>query len=112
MGDLNASMPTVTGDTGLEKRNKNGVMLQNLMKDLDMSACVNKAQQTEGTHWTYLNPTEKEGVRKSVPDYILYPRTSQNLCNNYKVIQEVSCNSFHRLLTVRINVAAQKLQSI
>ena len=42
MGDLNARVPTITGDTGIENNNKNGVMLKSLLKDADMSVCVNQ----------------------------------------------------------------------
>ena len=110
MGDLNARIPSITGDKGIEHSNAQGVKLQNLLKDTDMSVCVNQAQQDDNTHWTYVNPTE-EVVRRSVPDYILYPRTSRNLCNSFKVHQNVSCGSFHRLLTVRLNQTIQATNS-
>jgi hypothetical protein len=102
MGDLNARLPAITGDTGVKHNNKNGVMLKSLLKDTCMSVCINKAQQEENKHWTFHNPTKK-GDRPSVPDYILYPRANPNLCQNYKVHQSVACRSFHRLLTVEVN---------
>ncbi len=111
MGDLNARMPDITGDKGVTQNNKNGVMLKSLMKDSDLSACVNTTQQQEETHYTYLNHTA-DTVRKSIPDYILYPRSSISLCNNYRVHPNVSCDSMHRLLTVRVNFTTHKRDSI
>jgi exonuclease III len=111
MGDLNARMPDITGDSGVTQNNKNGVLLKSLLKDSDLSVCVNQTQQEEQTHWTYLNPTEAT-IRKSIPDYILYPRSSRFLCNNYRVHPNVSCDSMHRLLTVRVNHSTNRKDSI